>query len=262
MCFKMRICILLLISSALLSLQSCNNTKQHFVETVLCQQTPQYRKDKNDIERFFIDNAESVRLSYRKAEGFTVNTDSINEEIEMANTFFKQYTLLYNMAKNIGAASPVRTDEIISVAADTIVYAPDSLICVVLMIIENHHINISGWRPEEQCYEGRALIGCRKDKNHPFYLFPMGPYRLDRPDFESTKKDLRNSYFYKIKKRNMYNMRYTCGIDDPEFFKNAPDFQISESGMYNFETDYWDTIPFYKNRASYLNDFHNTHLTN
>lgn len=255
----MRIRILLLILSALVLLLSCNNTKQHFGVTDLSQQTPKYRKDKNDIERFFLDNAESVRLSYRKAEGFTVNSDSINEEIEMANTFFDQYTLLYNMAIKNGAASPVRTDEIISVAADTIVYAPDSLRCIVLMIIESHHINLNGWRPEEQSFEGRAFIGSRKDRNHPFYLFPMGPYRIDRPDYESTKKDLRNSYFNKIKKRNMYNMRYTCGIGDPDFFKTAPDFQISESGMYNFETDYWDTIPFYKNRTTYLNDFQNTH---
>ena len=114
--------IFFLISFVLTSLISCHNEKPHYVETDLSHQTPKYRKDKNEIERKFIDNIESVRLARRQMDGFAVKSDSINDEIEPTNSFFDDYVLLYNETSEKEEVSPVRTDKRIPVAADTIVY--------------------------------------------------------------------------------------------------------------------------------------------
>ena len=224
-----------------LSFNACVNsdTGETFpVDVNLDAQTERYRTDKKSIERTYIDNIESVRLSQRQQEGFTVNEDSINPEISSGYWIYTPYALRFKTDYK-RVASPIRTDERILLYVDTLTYSRDSLFCVALVIVKvKNDKNPDFEIPKDSChYDGRAIIGTRKDKDDPFYLFPMDVWTIiGDHSYGIARRELRNFYFNRISGFASWDGKYSCGIGNPEFFNSAPDFKIDSLGYHLFES--------------------------
>lgn len=225
----------------LLLFSSCLNTDTGEVfptEVNLDGQTERYRTDKKSIERTYIDNIESVRLSQRQQEGFVVNEDSINPEISSGYWIFTPYALRFRTDYK-RVASPIRTDERISLDVDTLTYSQDSLYCVALVIVKvKNDMNPNFEIPKDSCYyDGRAIIGMRNDKDCPFYLYPIDVWTIiGDHSYGIARRELRNFYFNRIKGFASWDGKYSCGIGDPEFFNSAPDFKLDTLGCHLFES--------------------------
>ncbi len=203
----------------------------------LDRQTETYRIDKATIERTYLDHIESVRLSRRQIEDYEVNQDSINPEIADGRWIFTPYALGFS-TDDKKVASPIRTDTRISLVVDTLTYSQDSLLCVALVNIKvknDIYANHEALK-DTCCYDGRAIIGMRKNKGSPFYLYPFNVWiSLGSPNYSITRRELRNFYFNRIKKLFSQDVQYKCGIGDPEFFNSAPEFKKDSLGYYLFE---------------------------
>lgn len=227
--------------SLILTFLSCSNSVSFEVfpaKVNLDGQTERYRTDKESIERTYIDNIESVRLSQRQQEGFVVNEDSINPEISSGYWIYTPYALRFRTDYK-RVASPIRTDERISLAVDTLTYSQDSLYCVALVIVKvKNDKNPDFEIPKDSChYDGMAIIGMRKDKDCPFYLFPIAVWTIiGDHSYRIARRELRNFYFNRIKGFESWDGKYSCGIGDPEFFNSAPDFKLDSLGCHLFES--------------------------
>lgn len=225
----------------ILSCCSCVNTGTGEVfpaEVNLDGQTERYRTDKESIERSYIDNIESVRLSQRQQEGFAVNEDSINPEISSGYWIYTPYALRFRTDYK-RVASPIRTDKRISLDVDTLTYSQDSLYCVALVIVKVKNDKNPDFKiPKDSCqYDGRAIIGMRKGKDYPFYLFPIDVWTIiGDQSYGIARRELRNFYFNSIKGFASWDGKYSCGIGDPEFFNSAPDFKKDTLGFHLFES--------------------------
>lgn len=196
-----------------------------------------YNRDKNHIADAYIDNVEAIRISRRNKAQHTQYKDPAN--------IYLPYAVRYNTQSMKYEGSPLPTSEQISVNTDTIVYSPDSLLCVALVSIDNHFADIPPYEPERVRsgkYDGRALIGYRNNLRNQFNIYPFDIYTVigfDNP--EIVKNILMNYYFYGIVGKtgpsgsNIEGMEYTCGIGDPKFFDNAPNF-LKNNGKYRFES--------------------------
>lgn len=204
----------------------------------LDNQTETYRRDKATIERTYLDNIESVRLVYRKTEGYEVNKDSVNPEIADGHWIFTPYALGFS-PDDKKVAAPIRTDSRISLVVDTLTYSRDSLFCVALVIIKvkNNIIPNDEILKDSCCYDGRAIIGMRKKKECPFYLYPINVWiSLGSLNYSIARRELRKFYFNRIEGFSYWEGKYKCGIGDPEFFNSAPDFKKDSLGFYLFES--------------------------
>ncbi len=204
----------------------------------LDEQTARYRSDKASIEKTYIDNIESYRLSKRQQEGYAVNVDSINPEIAEGYSLYTPYILSFR-TDNKRIASSIRTDSRISLAVDTLTYSQDSLLCMALVIVreKNEKKNGVDMPKDSCCYDGRAIIGMRKNKDSPFYLFPFTLLTiLGFPNYSDARTELRNFYFNRIKKLSSLDGKKMSGIGDSEFFKSTPEFKKDSLGFYQFES--------------------------
>ncbi|MDE6547407.1 MAG: hypothetical protein K2L22_00235 [Muribaculaceae bacterium] len=223
----------------ILEFSSCHNARTEEVfpaEVNLDEQTQRYRMDKATIERSYLDNIESVRLSQRLKEGFVVNEDSINPEITNGYFIYTSYALRPRHDHK-REAYPIRTDARIALSADTITYSRDSLLCMALVIVKvRNDYNPDFEIPSDSCrYDGRAIIVMRKNKDCPFYLFPMMTWSmLGSQSYIITRRELRNFYFNRITSDG----NHPCGIGDLDFFNTAQDFIKDSIGRYKFETFY------------------------
>ena len=186
-----------------------------------------------------MENIESVRLSVRQMEGYTVNKDSINHELLSGYFIFYPYAYRFNEKKGKYVASPFRTDTQVNVSVDTIVYSKDSLRSVVLVIIENHpskHKDLLSSK-DSIWFDGMAVIGYRFDKRKDFYLFPIVFWSMiGNSTYSDTRNDLRSFYFKRIRGTISQDCEYPCGIGDSAFFSLAPVFKKDSLGRYYFET--------------------------
>lgn len=204
----------------------------------LDHQTQRYRSDKASIERTYMDNIESYRLSRLQQDGYVVNEDSINPEI--AEGFFIYTPYILKISKDGKSfINQTRTDESISLVVDTLTYSQDSLLCMALVIVKvKNEEKLGSDMPEDSCcYDGRAIIGMRKNKDIPFYLFPYRQWTLlGCNNYSITRTDLRNFYFNRIRELSSLDGKKMSGIGDPEFFKSSPEFKTDSSGSYAFES--------------------------
>lgn len=211
----------------------------------LKNQTQLYRNDKKSIEHSLIANVESFRLQYRRNEGFSVNGDSIDDDLLSGYELYNGYARLSNRTLNKTLASPVKTECRISVDADTIVYNPDSLLCVVLIMVKDRRpilLNPSA-REDSIVYDGLSCFGMRKNKREKFYLFPFGIFSTSGNSYELARNILHKFYFKELSGNEYNNARYDYGIGEKEFF-SSDIFKPTESGHYSFE--------YYKDRGKKL----------
>lgn len=232
---------ILIILINILSFSSCLNVKTDEVfplDVNLEEQTERYRKDKESIERTYLDNIESLRLSMRKNEGHEVNEDSINQEIVDGYWIYTPYVLAFSV-DNKRVAEPIRTNARISLVVDTITYSQDSLLCVALVIVKTKNYRTPDYEisPDSSRYDGRAIIGMRKNKDYPFYLYPISVWTsLGSLNYSVARRELREFYFNRIAGFSSWDGEYKCGIGDPEFFTSAPEFKKDSLGYYLFES--------------------------
>lgn len=235
----------LIIIIALLLLSCVRNVVKDDIPTqfFLDSQTERYRKDKIIMEKTYLDNIESERLSMLLEDGLAVNKDSINPEIASGYMIYTPYAVIPT-EDGPSITSPVKTENRISLTVDTIVYNADSLMCVALVIVKvRNNLNEGIENLSDTCsFDGFGVIGMRKDKNGPFYLFPMSAWLLGNNGYSSTRDYIRNTYFKRLKDV------YSYGIGDPQFFTDTPYFQMDSTGRYDFETYTYlnQQYPYYK----------------
>lgn len=196
-------------------------------------------KDAHQIENTYISIVESIRKTVEKdSYEKTINKFDIEDP-------FLPYAIRYNYKSNRYEASPVNTSTQITVNVDTIVYNKDSLLCVALLDIISHYSNAYPYEPrrtDEMIYDGRAVIGCRDSVNSTFKIYPFTLFTIfGYGDIDEVNLDLRSYYFHEIAGKeaptgtNIEGGIYTCGIGDPKFFIDAPDFKRNENGDYKFK---------------------------
>lgn len=211
--------------------QSGSNIKQP-IDTV-------YERDKNHFANAYIDNVEAFRTSEKDNKQ---DTQSALVYSDPANIYMP-YAIRYNTQSKNYEWSPLPTSEQISVDTDTIVYSRDSLLCVAFVTIDNHFSDIPPYEPKTKkwIYDGRALIGYRKNIRNQFNIYPFEIYTvISLDDRNDVVYLLRKYYFREIVGKigpagsNIEDIVYPCGIGDPEFFDKAPNF-IKNDGKYKFE---------------------------
>ena len=198
-------------------------------------------KDAPQIENTFISIVESIRQTIAGKDSFEIYS---TKDLDPAN-FFLPYAIRYNYKNNRYEASPFITSKQITVNVDTIVYNRDSLLCVALLGIEKHYMDLHPYEAKgmtEISYDGRVVIGCRDSINSPFKIFPFMMLSIvGYEDIDIVYKDLKNYYFHNIVGKiapmgtNMEGDIYTCGLSDSTFFIDAPVFKLNKFGDYKFK---------------------------
>lgn len=237
---------LLIIIFSVLFCVSCNQptNKETLTNQSVSNIQPQldtlYERDKSHVAKAFVANVEAIRISKKHN---AQNTKSNTVYKDPANIYLP-YAIRYNAQSMEYEGSPLPTSEQISVNTDTIVYSPDSLLCVALITIDNHFADIPPYEPkrgQKGKYDGRALIGYRKNIRNQFNIYPFTMYSVIGLDNPKIVEDLLHKYyFYGIVGKigpmgsNIEGIEYPCGIGDSKFFDKAPNF-IKNNGKYRFE---------------------------
>lgn len=190
------------------------------------------------IAQAFITNVEEIRIAKlehdKNEEGGKVFWDPLN--------IFYPYAVeqVHDTGKIVAFNIPCT--QFISVSVDTIRYSPDSLLCVALLIINDHYTNKYYKERKGNVYDGVAVIGYRENVNSGFQLFPMDKLVVHSfPEPREVQCILRRFYFNDIiasggaSGTNRQGLEYTCGIGDDNFFKYSPDFMLNEYLDYNFK---------------------------
>ena len=244
--------LILLMCVGISFIQGCNsNQEEKIIEPDLSNQTSLYRRDLYAIRKTYLDNVESMRLKGREEEGYTVNRDSINPDLISGYFIYSAYAYRYSKKAKKTVALPYRAETQIEIVVDTILYSNDSLLCVSLVIIENHPLDDSEFNHDKKSkwFDGLAVIGYRLDKKEDFYLFPIEYWSTgNNTSYVGTRRELRNFYFNRIEGARSWYGTYTHGIGNPEFFNTAPDYKKDSQGRYSFETYYdrGEYHPYYK----------------
>jgi hypothetical protein len=90
-------------------------------------------------------------------------------------------------------------------------------------------------------YDGKAIIGCRDSINSPFQIYPFNIFTVHSNSIYYARNDLRQYYFDEIAGKgapsgsNLQGDIYTCGIGDPKFFTEAPNFKRNKFNDYKFK---------------------------
>lgn len=184
-----------------------------------------YQNDKERFTMAFINNVEAIRLIKANKD-----KDSIPGLPYPLEDYYSDFYGLHSYHDDKADSIVVverPTCEWMDVEVVTIHYSLDSLKCVALITVN---------RPNDKLYNGYAFLGVRKHKNDILKVYPMGPFEFR--DFFS-RSSLSN-----VLKRSYYNLGegkisdYTCGINSPEFFETAPQFEYIDSlGLYKGETE-------------------------
>lgn len=127
------------------------------------------------------------------------------------------------------------------VKVDTITYSSDSLLCVALLIIKHNKLYPHKDSDDSIDYDGKAIIGCRDSINSPFQIYPFRIFSVSSNSIYYARNDLRQYYFDEIAGKgalsgsNLQGDIYTCGIGDPKFFTEAPNFKRNKFNDYKFK---------------------------
>lgn len=192
---------LLIIIFSVLFCVSCNQStnKETLTNQSVSNIQPQldtlYERDKSHVAKAFVANVEAIRISKKHN---AQNTKSNTVYKDPANIYLP-YAIRYNAQSMEYEGSPLPASEQISVNTDTIVYSPDSLLCVALITIDNHFADIPPYEPKRGQigkYDGRALIGYRKNIRNQFNIYPFTMYSVIGLDNPKIVEDLLHKYYF------------------------------------------------------------------
>lgn len=147
---------------------------------------------------------------------------------------------------------PLNKNYKFSVNVDTITYSSDSLLCVALLIMSHNRKELKEDWGDSTEYEGIAVIGCRDSINSPFQIYPFDMLEVTTNGIHLVRKYMRQFYFTDIAGKgaptgtNLQGETYTCGIGDPKFFIEAPNFKRNKYNGYKFKyyLEKGDEIPY------------------
>lgn len=213
-------------------------------------------RDKEHISNCFIENVEYFRKYHRYDKKIYINSpDSIKKEYQEyykkylgadrdpAN-FFEPYAARFSLVKDGYVSSPKPTANQLNVITDTIIYSENSLFCVAFLIIESKYDDIDGLesaRGKNRRFDGRAVIGYRKNMESPFRIYPLTKHKVTGfESYETTATMLKNLYFNNLKEKGSKGTIYEGlkskrNVGDKEFFKKSPYFKKHKNGLYNFQ---------------------------
>ncbi len=223
--------------------------------------TPRYIEDKISIAQSFLDFAESFRIDRRHDEGDSIppeKTDMINNWVEAGLSFVSGYAKRWRPDIKMYSYSPLEMSAQIKPQVDTIFYSPDSLLCVVLVIVERKFAKIKGYEDKRDGFDGLELSGWRENKDQRFRIYPTGQQGFNYfPKYEDVSLNLKLYYFEEIIGNNNPKYfgaePYKYGVNDPRFFETAPEFKKNDKGEYNMMYDLDEKYYLYTDTPEYVN---------
>lgn len=187
-----------------------------------------YQRDEKRIITAFVNNIESLRLI--KLNKGNDSIPGLPYPIPQYNTLYYGLDGYYDEAIQKHKAIDQPISEWMDVQVVRIHYSLDSLKCVALITVNDH-----GKNKGKISYNGYALLGFRDNINDELKVYPTGPFIIcGFPSRRSVTAPLLRAY-YNLGAGKISD--YKCGVNSPEFFETAPEFQYIDSlGLYAGET--------------------------
>lgn len=171
------------------------------------------------------------------------NRDSLFVAITMREQIRQKVTQVSNHSLNAAADS-------IDITVDTILYSPDSLKIVALVVVFVPKAGEGGpaINPDENAYYSSiAMIGYRSVSTEPWILYPYGKYEAYYSTYLDVAKRIRRYYFTQLADDGEYGVddsgefvaeKFGFNLGDPEFWSRSLIWRKGARipGRYNFET--------------------------
>jgi len=202
----------------------------------------QYIRDKQQIEKYVLNNIEYYRLH-------PYDYDTI--PIDCAN-FFEPYSTFYNFLVKDYVKAPIPAYQYLKITVDTIVYDSCGLKCFIICGIEEKVINSESLmtRQPGRNFDAKSFIGVRTDLNDSLTIYPFVKYSIfGYDDFKEAVSDLEYLYFNKLKGETLSASHYRSkgfeqNVNDCDFFEKSIIFKKFNDSTYNYEYCYDNLIDY------------------